>query len=42
MIPPMEWNEIIEDAKEKRLHENRGNEPAQGEKRNVMIVLSTM
>ena len=28
MIPLMEWNEIIEDAKEKRLRENRGNELA--------------
>ena len=26
VIPPMEWNEIIEDAKEKRLRENKGNE----------------
>ena len=26
MIPPMEWNEIIEDAKEKRLCEDRDNE----------------
>ena len=28
MIPPMEWNEIIEDAKEKRLCEDRDNEAA--------------
>ena len=28
MIPPMEWNEIIEDAKEKRLCEDRVNEVA--------------
>ena len=26
MIPPMEWNEIIEDAKEKRVCEDRVNE----------------
>ena len=42
MIPPMEWNEIIEDAKEKRLCENSVNEVAQGKKRYVMIVLSTL
>jgi hypothetical protein len=42
MIPPMEWNEIIEDAKEKRLCENTVNEVAQGKKRYVMIVLSTL
>ena len=41
MIPPMEWNEIIEDAKEKRLCEDRDNEAAQGKKRYVIIVLST-
>ena len=29
----MEWNEIIKDAKEKRLCENRVNEVAQGKKR---------
>ena len=28
MIPLMEWNEIIEDAKEKRLCEDRDNEAA--------------
>ena len=28
MIPLMEWNEIIEDAKEKRLCDNRVNEVA--------------
>ena len=28
MIPSLEWNEIIEDAKEKRLCENRVNEAA--------------
>ena len=42
MIPPMEWNEIIEDAKEKRLCEDRYNEVAQGKKRYVVIVLSTL
>ena len=42
MIPPMEWNEIVEDAKEKRLCEDRDNEAAQGKKRYVMIVLSTL
>ena len=42
MIPLMEWNEIIEDAKEKRLCEDRLNEVAQGKKRYVMIVLSTL
>ena len=42
MIPPMEWNEIIEDAKEKRLYEDRDNEVAQGKKRCVIIVLSTL
>ena len=42
MIPPMEWNEIIEDAKEKRLCEDTDNEAAQGKKRYVMIVLSTL
>ena len=42
MIPLMEWNEIIEDAKEKRLCENRVNEAAQGKKRYVMVVLSTL
>ena len=41
MIPPMEWNEIIEDAKEKRLHD-KGNEPEEGKRKYVMIVLSTM
>ena len=41
MIPLMEWNEIIEDAKEKRLCEDRDNEAAQGKKRYVIIVLST-
>ena len=29
MIPPMEWNEIIEDAKEIRLCD-KGNEPEKG------------
>lgn len=33
MIPLMEWNEIIEDAKEKRLCENRVNGAAQGKKK---------
>ena len=42
MIPPMEWNEIVEDAKEKRLCEDRDNEAAQGKKRYVIIVLSTL
>ena len=42
MIPLMEWNEIIEEAKEKRIHENRGNEPTQGKRRYGMIVLSTL
>ena len=42
MIPPMEWNEIIEDTKERRLCENRVNEPAQENQRYVMIVLSTL
>ena len=42
MIPPMEWNEIIEDAKEKRLCEDRDNEAAQDQKRYVIIVLSTL
>ena len=42
MIPPMEWNEIIEDAKEKRLCEDSDNEAAQGKKRYVIIVLSTL
>ena len=42
MIPPMEWNEIIEDAKEKRLCEDRDNEVAQSKKRYVMIVFSTL
>ena len=42
MIPPMEWNELIEDAKEKRLCEDRVNEAAQGKKRYVIIVLSTL
>lgn len=42
MIPPMEWNEIIEDAKEKRLRDNKGNEPEQGKRSYVMIVLSRM
>ena len=28
MIPPMEWNEIIEDTKEKRLCQNRASELA--------------
>ena len=42
MIPPMEWNEIIEDAKEKRLCEDTDNEAAQGKKRYVIIVLSTL
>ena len=42
MIPLMQWNEIIEDAKEKSLCENRINEVARGEKRYVMIVLSTL
>ena len=42
MIPPMEWNEIIEDAKEKSLCEDRDNEAVQGKKRYVMIVLSTL
>ena len=41
MIPPMEWNEIIEDAKEKRLS-GKGNEPERGKRRYVMIVLSRM
>ena len=39
MIPSMEWNEIIEEAKEKRLCEN---EAAQGKRRYVIIVLSTL
>ena len=38
MIPLMEWNEIIEDAKEKRLH-GKGIEPGKGKKRYDMIVL---
>ena len=38
MIPSMLWNEIIEDAKEKRLCENKGNEPAQGIRRYDMII----
>ena len=42
MIPLMEWNEIIEDAKEKRLCEDRDNEATQGKKRYVIIVLSTL
>ena len=42
MIPLMEWNEIIEDAKEKRLRDNKGNEPKEGKRRYVMIVLSIM
>ena len=42
MIPPMEWNEIVEDAKEKRLCEDRDNEVAQSKKRYVMIVFSTL
>ena len=42
MIPLMEWNEIIEDAKDKRLREDRVNEAARGKKRYVMIVLSTL
>ena len=42
MIPPMEWNEIIEDAKEKMLCENRVNEPTQGKIRYFMIVSSTL
>ena len=42
MIPRMEWNEIVEDAKEKRLCEDRDNEVAQSKKRYVMIVFSTL
>ena len=41
MIPPMEWNEIIEDVKEKMLH-GKGVEPKKGKIRYVMIVLSIM
>ena len=41
MIPPMEWNEIIEDAKEKRLQDNK-IELEGGKRRYVMIVLSRM
>ena len=41
MIPLMEWNEIIEDAKEKRLH-GFANELEKGKRRHVMIVLSRM
>ena len=42
MIPPMEWNEIIENAKEKRLRGNNGNEQEHGKRRYVMMVLSRM
>ena len=41
MIPQIEWNEIIEDTKEKRLR-GKGNEPKKGKIRYVMIVLSRM
>lgn len=41
MIPLMEWNEIIEDGKEKRLH-GKGIEPEKGKRRYVMLVLSRM
>lgn len=42
MIPLMEWNEIVEDAKEKSLREAIDNEAARGKRRYVMIVLSTL
>ena len=42
LIPPLEWNELVEDAKEKRLCEDRDNEVAQSKKRYVRIVLSTL
>ena len=42
MISLMEWNEIIKDEKEKRLCENRVNEPTHGKIRYFMIVLSTL
>ena len=41
MIPQIEWNEIIEDAKEKMIRGN-GIEPKKGKRRYVMIVLSIM
>ena len=41
MIPLMEWNEIIEYAKEKRL-QDKGIEPKEGKRRYAMIVLSRM
>ena len=42
MIPPMEWNEIIENTKEKMLHDNKGNELAQGKIRYIMTILGRM
>ena len=41
MIPLMEWNEIIEDAKEKRLH-GQENKLEKGKRRYFRIVLSRM
>ena len=41
IILPMEWNEIIEDAKEKTLH-GKGIELEEGKRRYAMIVLSRM
>ena len=41
MIPPMEWNEIIEDAKDKRLC-GKANKLEKGKIRYGMIVLSRM
>ena len=42
MIPPSEFNEIIEDAKEKRLCDNKGNKLEEGKIRYFMVILSRM
>jgi hypothetical protein len=41
MIPLMEWNEILEDAKEKRL-KDRGIQPEDDKRRYDVIALSRM